>query len=79
MAIGAIWLHGLPFVQSWLATGRARPEYATLFQLAWRNGLLVVLAAIFTGAFWLLLGLWGQLFKSIGIKLSSICSLPRSS
>ncbi len=69
VAIGAIWLHGLPFVQSWLATGRARPEYATLFQLAWRNCLLVVLAAIFTGAFWLLLGLWGQLFKSIGIKL----------
>ena len=58
VAIGAIWLHGLPFVQSWLATGRARPEYATLFQLAWRNCLLVVLAAIFTGAFWLLLGLW---------------------
>jgi hypothetical protein len=68
-AIGAIWLHGLPFVQSWLATGRARPEYATLFQLAWRNCLLVVLAAIFTGAFWLLLGLWAQLFRSIGIRL----------
>jgi hypothetical protein len=69
VAIGAIWLHGLPFVQSWLATGRARPAYATLFQLAWRNGLLVVLAAIFTGAFWLLLGLWAQLFKSIGIRV----------
>jgi hypothetical protein len=69
VAIGAIWLHGLPFVQSWLATGRARPEYATLFQLAWRNCLLVALAAVFTGAFWLLLGLWAQLFKSIDIRL----------
>ena len=69
VAIGAIWLHGLPFVQTWLATGRARPEYATLFQLAWRNCLLVALAAIFTGAFWLLLGLWAQLFRSIGIGL----------
>jgi hypothetical protein len=64
-----IWLHGLPFVQTWLATGRARPDYATLFQFAWRNLLLVALGVVFTGAFWLLLGLWAQLFKSIGIKL----------
>jgi hypothetical protein len=64
-----IWLHGLPFMQSWLATGRARPDYSTLFQFAWRNLLLVALGVVFTGAFWLLLGLWAQLFKSIGIKL----------
>lgn len=68
LVLAVIWLHGLPFVQSWLSTGRARPDYATLFQFAWRNLLLVALGAVFTGAFWLLLGLWAQLFKSIGIR-----------
>jgi len=38
-----------------------------LFTNSWRNFLVGVLAGIFTLIFWLILVLWGQLFKVIGI------------
>lgn len=60
--------HALPFMQSALANGRVRAPYPQLFVFAWRNALLVALAALFTGVLWLLLLLWAQLFDMIGIR-----------
>lgn len=57
----------LPFVQSWLVRGRLRPRYDDLYHFAWRNALLAALGGVFTGVFWLLLFLWGQLFQMVGI------------
>jgi hypothetical protein len=66
-ALGVLVFHALPFVQSALTRGAVRPQYADLFQFAWRNALLVALGFVFTGVFWLLLWLWGQLFHMLGI------------
>ena len=41
--------------------------YEVLFTNSWRNFLVGVLAALFTGIFWLILLLWGRLFQVIGI------------
>lgn len=41
--------------------------YAVLFTHSWRNFLVGVLGAIFTGIFWLILLLWGALFAVIEI------------
>ena len=43
-------------------------SYPVLFTNSWRNFLVGVLAALFTLIFWLILLLWGQLFKVIGIE-----------
>ena len=43
-------------------------SYPVLFTNSWRNFLVGVLAALFTLIFWLILMLWGQLFKVIGIE-----------
>jgi hypothetical protein len=42
--------------------------YQVLFTYSWRNFLVGVLAALFTGIFWLILLLWGRLFRVIGIE-----------
>lgn len=67
LAVIVLCFHALPFLQSALETGRVRPQYPRLFVFAWRNALQVVLAAIFCGVLWALLGLWMQLFDMIGI------------
>lgn len=67
LAVVVLIFHALPFVQSWLATGRLRPDYPDLFQFAWRNTLLVAFGGVFCGVFWLLLWLWGALFQMIGV------------
>lgn len=41
--------------------------YQLLFTNSWRNFLIVALSLLFTLIFWLILVLWGQLFKVIGI------------
>jgi hypothetical protein len=41
--------------------------YPLLFTNSWRNFLIVALSLLFTLIFWLILVLWGQLFKVIGI------------
>jgi hypothetical protein len=66
MVLGLMWLLILPFVQCRLLQGRWRPSYSTLFTAAWRNTLTLGEAVVFTGLFWLLLGLWGQLFEMLG-------------
>lgn len=69
--LGVLWGHAMPFAQAWLRTGRARPVYHDLFEFAWRNALLLALGALFCGVFWLLLGLWAQLFDLLGIEFFS--------
>jgi hypothetical protein len=69
VALGVLIFHVLPFVQSALTRGRWRPRYEDLFHFAWRNTLLGALGALFTGVFWLLLGLWGALFHMLGIDV----------
>lgn len=67
LAVIVLCVHALPFVQSALTTGRLWPDYRRLFVFAWRNALLVVLACVFTGVFWLLLLLWMKLFELVEV------------
>lgn len=67
LAVFVLCIHSLPFVQSWLTTGRPWPAYRDLFEFAWRNVILLGLAVVFCGVFWALLGLWARLFDMIGI------------
>ncbi|HVO46997.1 MAG TPA: hypothetical protein VMT29_11730 [Steroidobacteraceae bacterium] len=60
------WLHLLPFLQTRLVAGRWTGNYALLFAHAWRNIIGLAEAAVFTGLFWLILGLWQELFHMIG-------------
>jgi hypothetical protein len=68
LPLGVLLFVLLPFVQSALVRGSLRPRYDDLFNFAWQNALLAVLGAVFTGVFWLLLFLWGQLFRMLGIN-----------
>ena len=69
LVVGLLCLHALPFAQSWLVRGDWRWRYPDLFRFAWRNALLAALGVLFFGVFWLLLGLWAQLFSMIGVRL----------
>jgi hypothetical protein len=67
LPMAVLVFHAMPFAQSWLTRGLARPRYQDLFHFAWRNALMGALGALFTGVFWILLWLWGELFHMIGI------------
>ncbi len=62
-----LWLMVLPFAQARLHAGRWNAHYPTLFSCAWHNTLVLAEGALFTGLFWLLLGLWAALFHMLGI------------
>lgn len=49
-----------------MARRRIAP-FETYFDVTWKHGVQLALSLLFTGAFWLLLGLAAQLFKLIGI------------
>lgn len=66
--LGVLWLLVLPFIQCRLADGQWRARYEVLFATAWRNKLVLAEAVLFTGLFWLLLFLWQELFKMLGIR-----------
>lgn len=70
-ALVVLMFHALPFAQATLLRGVARPRYPDLFQFAWRNALLIALGGLFTGVLWLLLILWGGLFRMLGIDVFS--------
>ncbi|MGV8921205.1 MAG: DUF4153 domain-containing protein [Pseudomonas sp.] len=60
------------FITAWSLTAEPdRPQYETLFQCAWNNMFIVLLAALLCGLFWLLLLLCGGLFSMLGIPLFS--------
>jgi hypothetical protein len=71
LALFVLVFHALPFAQSALVHGTPRPRYGVLFHFAWRNALLGALGALFTGVFWLMLMLWGELFRMLGIEFFS--------
>jgi len=58
-----------PFVQAWDSREGARFDYTALYRHAWNNGLILLLAALLVGLFWLLIALWAGLFSVLGIKL----------
>jgi hypothetical protein len=66
-ALLVLWLIALPFLRLRLSAGRWSTDYPALFRDAWRSKLALAEAGLFTGAFWLLLFLWGRLFDSLGI------------
>ncbi|MBI1182538.1 MAG: DUF4153 domain-containing protein [Alphaproteobacteria bacterium] len=57
-----------PYLQAWVATGRARFPYPLLFRFAWSNAPVAAVAAAFLGVFWLVLWLWGALFGLVGVN-----------
>ena len=71
LALIVLWLLALPFIQARLSSGRWRTTYGTIFGDAWRNILVLAEAGLFTGLFWLLLGLWQALFGMLKIEFFS--------
>ncbi|MBX8494673.1 DUF4153 domain-containing protein [Pseudomonas cichorii] len=57
------------FIQSWPSGNRLHLSYRTLFQHAWNDGLIVLLALLLAGLFWSLLQLCASLFHMIGIDV----------
>ncbi|WP_246606638.1 DUF4153 domain-containing protein [Novilysobacter antarcticus] len=57
-----------PFLQCRQAHGRWSAPYPELFAHAWQNLLTVLVAGVFTGICWAVLGLWAGLFKLIGVE-----------
>jgi hypothetical protein len=64
-----LWLVVIAFLRAQLESHTNAPSYRALFAAAWRNKLTLLEAAIFTGVFWLLLWLWGALFRTLDIDL----------
>lgn len=58
-----------PFLQCRQEHGRWRAPYPELFAHAWQNALTLLVAGVFTGLCWAVLGLWAGLFKLIGVRL----------
>lgn len=57
----------VPFAQTFQNSGRLRFPYADLFQYSWNNFFVGFVAALFAGAFWAVLAMWGALFNLIGV------------
>jgi hypothetical protein len=61
----------VPFAQIFQESGRLRFPYPELFRHSWNNFFIGVVAQIFVGLVWALLGVWGALFDMVGISLFS--------
>src|SRR5258708_1148696 len=70
-ALFVAWFIALPFAQASARRGTWRVSYPDLFELSWQNALLLAEAGLFTGVFWMLLFLWGALFKVVNIGFFS--------
>jgi hypothetical protein len=57
-----------PFLQIHQRSGRLTFPYDDLFLHSWNNFFVALVGALFTGALWAVLLLWGALFKLIGIE-----------
>ena len=62
-----LWILAMPFIQARLEVRAWSANYHYLFAYAWRNAVSLFEAAVFTGVFWLLLGLWQSLFTMLGM------------
>ena len=58
----------LPFVQIYQRSGRPTFPYTELFRRSWNNIFIVAIGAFLTGAFWLIILLWSELFKLIDVS-----------
>ncbi|WP_017350081.1 DUF4153 domain-containing protein [Pantoea sp. A4] len=58
----------MPLIQAWCDTQRESWGKSATDAL-WHNSFTVLITALMTGVFWLVLLLWGKLFKLIGIEL----------
>ncbi|WP_417777415.1 DUF4153 domain-containing protein [Stutzerimonas xanthomarina] len=56
-----------PFIQARDAAHRWRFDYSALYRSAWNNGLLLFMALVMLGVFWLLIWLWSGLFSMLGV------------
>jgi len=61
----------LPYLQVRIARGRFTTPYPQLFAKAWQNALTIKVVGVVVGVGWLLLTLWEELFKLIGILFFS--------
>lgn len=66
LTIALATFKALMYIQQ-MAAGE-RISYASLFRWSWRNFLTLALSLLFAGCFWLILLLWGALFKAININ-----------
>lgn len=72
------WVLAMPLLKLRLTEGRWTALYPALFGLTWRGALTLAEAALFTGMFWLLLGLAAALFGLLGIEaVGDFISDPR--
>lgn len=81
-ADGWLWMRWIPaslvlayigaaFILSWPTRDGNRLRYQDLYQHAWNNAFIVLLALLVTLAFWLLLWLCGRLFTILGAPVLS--------
>lgn len=56
-----------PFIQARDPAHRWRFDYSALYRHAWNNGLLLFMASVMLGVFWLLIWLWSGLFSMLGV------------
>jgi hypothetical protein len=66
-ALFVAWFIALPFAQASARRGTWRISYPDLFEFSWQNALLLAESGVFVGVFWVLLFLWGALFKVVNI------------
>lgn len=59
----------IPFVQAWTERKNGHYNYTDLYRHSWDNFFVLLVAAMLTVAFWLLIVLWAMLFKMVGILL----------
>lgn len=68
LPLAVAWLLAMPLLKLRLTGGRWTGPYPALFDITWRGALTLAEAALFTGVFWLLMGLAGMLFGLLGIE-----------
>ncbi|MEL7029953.1 MAG: hypothetical protein AAGL49_12285 [Pseudomonadota bacterium] len=70
LAVGAAVIMGgisIPFFRTVFERGQSPTHYPSLFEFAWNTPVVVGVSLAFLLAFWLVLVLWGALFRLIGV------------
>lgn len=57
------------YFRAWSHGGRLKVSYPQLVAYSWQNALILALLGLFIGVFWLLLMLWSELFRIIGVDV----------
>ena len=77
LAMWVLMYVGLPFLQSYFKSDEVRPSYKHLYEFGWLNTQVFVMALLFSGLVWALLGLWSALFELLHIKFFSVLFFDR--